>query len=82
MLWVPRQGASNEYPQHTFLWRNKKYRYFLDEKKKRFIKSYKEVWIIIGSEVSGRGTSFNYTQIFLWRIFFYFFIYFAIKVCV
>ena len=24
-LKVPQQGASNEYPQHTFLWRNNKY---------------------------------------------------------
>ena len=44
MLWysleAPRQGASNEYPQHMFSWRNnKKYQYFLIEKK-NLIKSY------------------------------------------
>ena len=35
MLWysleAPCRGASNKYPQHTFLWRNKKkYQYFLE----------------------------------------------------
>ena len=28
-LEVPRRGASNEYPQHMFLWRNKKNIYLL-----------------------------------------------------
>ena len=37
MLWysleAPRRGASNEYPQHMFSWRNKKdISIFLDEK--------------------------------------------------
>ena len=35
-LKVPRQGASNEYPQHMFLWRNMK-KYYMD------IRSYLEL---------------------------------------
>ena len=37
-LEAPRRGASNEYPQHMYSRRNKKYQYFSIEKKKGFEK--------------------------------------------
>ena len=38
-LKAPRRGASNEYPQHMFLWKNKKSSYL--------IPTYLKLWIII-----------------------------------
>ena len=49
MLWfsleVPRQGASNEYPQHMFLWRYKKNTntFLLGKKKKKKKKQTKKM---------------------------------------
>ena len=41
MLWYslerPCRGASNEYPQHMFSWRNISYQHFSDEKKTPYL---------------------------------------------
>ena len=36
-LEAPQQGTSNEYPQHMFSWKNKKYWYFWLEKKMPYL---------------------------------------------